>query len=95
MGDLAPSGVFCWVLTSELGLNSLDSGPLSLVKISLRVSDTFLIAVFPKEDVFRTGHFVCLDNRPPLLQVSSFVRPWAVFPLRPSIADPENSILRQ
>lgn len=63
MGYLAPFGMFCCVLTLELRLNSLDSGTLSLVKISLRVIDTFLIDVFAK-DVFRAGHFVCLDNRP-------------------------------
>jgi len=90
MGDLAPFGMFCCILTFELRLNSLASGTLSLVKISLRVIDTFLMAVFSK-DVSCTGHFVCLDNRPSPLQASSFLGPWAVLPLRLSIADPENS----
>ena len=91
MGDIAPFGIFCRVLSFELRLNSLDSGPLSLVKISLRVIDTFLIAVFSKEDFFCVGHFVCLDNWPSLLQTSSFIGCWAVFLRRLSIADPENS----
>ena len=92
MGDLASFGIFCCVLSFELRLKSLDSEPLSLVKISLRVIDTFLMAVFSKEDFFCIVlHFVCLDNWPSLLPASSFIERWVLLPWRLSIAAPENS----